>query len=160
MSGVESSLAVMFAMGALAMSALGAVVLAWTAQRRTAALERRAATLEATNEQLRDQVWELRESEERYRSLIEGQDDLILRRDSFGRLTYVNEAFAAMADRPRETLLGTTFAIPAVETQHREPRQDGSRSYDQAIEAGAGLRWVSWIETPVRSARGETERIA
>ena len=147
----------MFAMGALAMSALGAVILAWTAQRRTAMLERRAATLEAANEQLQDQVWELRESEERYRSLIEGQDDLILRRDGFGRLTYVNEAFAAMADRPREALLGTTYAIPAVETQHREPRQDGSLSYDQAIEAGAGLRWVSWIQTPVRSARGETE---
>ena len=157
MNGVETSLAVMFAMGALAMSALGAVILAWTAQRRTAMLERRAATLEAANEQLQDQVWELRESEERYRSLIEGQDDLILRRDGFGRLTYVNEAFAAMADRPREALLGTTYAIPAVETQHREPRQDGSLSYDQAIEAGAGLRWVSWIQTPVRSARGETE---
>ncbi|GGH08057.1 hybrid sensor histidine kinase/response regulator [Alsobacter metallidurans] len=120
-------------------------------------IEARAAALEAKNEKLQDHIWELRESEDRYRSLIEGQDDLILRRDQAGRLTYANEAFVALAAVPREQLLGAEFQIPALETSDERQGDDGSRSYDQAIATEKGQRWISWLESPVRSARGETE---
>ena len=52
--------------------------------------------LEMRNEELLDHNWELREAEERARSLLETQGDIIVRRDSFGRITYANDAFCAL----------------------------------------------------------------
>ncbi|WP_460448172.1 ATP-binding protein [Alsobacter sp. SYSU BS001988] len=148
--------------GGLALTAFGtlsfvAVVVAALLLRDHFRISAHAAALEAENEGLQDTVWELRESEDRYRNLIEGQDDLILRRDQSGRLTYVNAAFVILANRSRDDLLDTTFQIPAIETSGDRRDPDGSRSYDQQIETVRGPRWISWLETPVRSAHGDTE---
>src|SRR5471030_1891034 len=62
--------------------------------------------LEARLEELSDRNWELREAEERARSLLEAQGDLIMRRDAAGRVTYANDAFCALAGKNRETLIG------------------------------------------------------
>ena len=58
--------------------------------------------LEARIEELSDDNWELREAEERARSLLEAQGDLIVRRDADGRITYANDALCALAGRSRE----------------------------------------------------------
>ena len=128
--------------GGLALTAFGtlsfvAVVVAALLLRDHFRISAHAAALEAENEGLQDTVWELRESEDRYRNLIEGQDDLILRRDQSGRLTYVNAAFVILANRSRDDLLDTTFQIPAIETSGDRRDPDGSRSYDQQIETVA-----------------------
>ena len=48
-------------------------------------------------EELADRAWELKEAEARATSLLEAQGDLIVRRDSEGRITYVNDAYCALA---------------------------------------------------------------
>ncbi len=48
-------------------------------------------------EELADSTWELKEAEARATSLLEAQGDLIVRRDSEGRITYVNDAYCALA---------------------------------------------------------------
>ena len=58
-------------------------------------------------EELADSTWELKEAEARATSLLEAQGDLIVRRDSGGRITYVNDAYCALAGTAREALLGT-----------------------------------------------------
>ena len=58
--------------------------------------------LETKTEELSDRIWELREAEERARSFLEAQGDVIVRRDSAGRISYANDAFCALANRSRE----------------------------------------------------------
>ena len=75
----------------------------------------RTAELIGTNEELRQEIAErkavedaLRESEEKYRTLIENvQDGLFLIQD--GKLKFVNEAFARISGYPVEEILGMGF---------------------------------------------------
>jgi PAS domain S-box-containing protein len=118
----------------------------------------RIAALEAEIERQNDIIWDLRESEERTRSLIEGQGDLIVRRDVRGRITYANEAFCELAGQSRERLIGSEFRLPVAETGAREAREGTLVRRDEAIATASGLRWIEWQDVPVRGAgRGRPE---
>ncbi len=67
--------------------------------------------LETRLDQAEDRHWEFREAQERAKSFFEAQGDVIVRRDGNGAITYANDAFCALAGRPREDLLGTSFAL-------------------------------------------------
>jgi PAS domain S-box-containing protein len=105
---------------------------------------------EARCEQLADQNWELQEAEERAKSLLEAQGDLIMRRDAEGRITYANDAFCALAGRAQDSLLGTTITLDVIEQGKTMPLPDGTRLHDQKIMTAAGARWVAWREVIVR----------
>ena len=69
-----------------------------------------AARLEGGIEQLKDLHWELRESEVRYRDMLDHQGDLITRCDDEGRLTFANDAFCSAFGLDRLDALGQPFA--------------------------------------------------
>ncbi|MFI5014760.1 MAG: ATP-binding protein [Hyphomicrobiales bacterium] len=115
--------------------------------------DRQALTGESEIERLRDEIWQARESEERYRSLIEGQNDLILRRDQDGRIVYANAVFLEAAGQS-EAIIGSGFVLASISTSETLLTADGARSFDQEIETGRGRRWISWIETVVREPEG------
>jgi PAS domain S-box-containing protein len=116
---------------------------------RTAAAALR--TLEARNEELSDRTWELREAEERARSLLESQGDVILRRDNSGRITYANDAFCALAEKSHAGLIGSVLDLPVLEHGAVQILHDGTRVHDQKIACGSGARWIAWREVAVRS---------
>ena len=93
-----------------------------------------------------------------HRSLIDGQGDLIVRRDARGRITFVNEAFAPLAGRNRETSLGHPVPLsPVVAARpQRDPRRGRRPRRDEAIETVEGLRWIEWQDVPcaARTWRG------
>ncbi|MBV9114582.1 MAG: response regulator [Hyphomicrobiales bacterium] len=124
---------------------------------RLAHSEAQTALREAEIERLRDEIWQARESEERYRGLIEGQNDLILRRDPNDRIVYANPAFleAAGSDEP---VTGRCFSLKSIHTGEVLLTADGARSFDQEIETGRGTRWISWLETMVREPDGRMLR--
>src|ERR671915_397458 len=64
-------------------------------------LEQHALSLEAQVERLQDEVWQLAESEDHYRSLIEAQIDIIVQHDAHGRIVFANEGYAHLAGEPR-----------------------------------------------------------
>jgi PAS domain S-box-containing protein len=105
---------------------------------------------EARCEQLADQNWELQEAEERAKSLLETQGDLIVRRDAEGRITYANDAFCALAGQAQDSLLGSTTMLDVLEQGKTTPLPDGTRLHDQEIMTAAGARWVAWREVIVR----------
>src|SRR5918911_1765709 len=127
--------------------ACGAIlVLAWYAYAQKSA--KHAA--EARAEELTDRNWELRDAEERARTFLDAQGDFIVRRDARGVLTYVNDAFCALAGKPREQLVDTVFGFAIAEQGEVAILQDGTRVYDQKIETAQGPRWIAWREVAVR----------
>jgi PAS domain S-box-containing protein len=145
----------MFAVGTAALfgAACGAIGLLIAGRIRLRAkrhAERRA--LNARIEELADRNWELRENEERARSFLEAQGDLIIRRDGDGRLTYVNDAFCTLAGASREALLGTCFRPEMLEQSDAKLMPDGSRAHDQKIATRDGARWIAWRDVMVRPA--------
>ena len=102
-------------------------------------------------EDLSDRNWELKEAEERTRGFLAAQGDVIVRRDGDGRITYVNDAFCALAGRARDALLGTALALPVLEQGETVVLGDGTRIHDQQIAGSAGARWIAWREVHVRA---------
>ena len=104
---------------ALALVGVGGVVVAWATENerdRLAALasDDRHRSREAM-ESLADRMWELQESEERFRGLVDALGDLVVHRDREGRIVYANRVFAGLLDRKPAELTGRTLAELGVE---------------------------------------------
>ena len=103
-----------FAIGASFLFALACVALA-TLSFRLRWMRRKLRKIALHNEALADRNWELKEAEERARSLFESQGDLIVLRDAEGCITFVNDAYCELAELPRSALIGSRFALDVLE---------------------------------------------
>jgi PAS domain S-box-containing protein len=116
-----------------------------------------AGTLEHRADELLDRNWELREAEERARSFLEAQGDLIVRRTRDGTITYVNDAYCALAGRSAEALVGTQSVLDVQQQGDTALLPDGSRVHDQKIASASGPRWIAWRDVAVRSDESRSE---
>jgi PAS domain S-box-containing protein len=112
--------------------------------------------LEARLDEAADRAWEIREAQERTKSFFDAQDDVIVRRDGSGAITYANDAFCTLAGRARRDLMATNFTLPVVQQGETCLLADGTRAHDQEIVASGGARWIAWREVTVRTD-GESE---
>jgi PAS domain S-box-containing protein len=107
----------------------------------------------------------LRESEARYRALVETQTEFVLRQLPDGHLTFVNEAYCRYVGRPREELLSPSFNGLAMMVPEDRPRFDAhlrSLTPDRptavmetrAILPDGALRWERWVDTGIFDAAG------
>ena len=103
-----------FAIGASFLFALACVALA-TLSFRLRWVRQTMRKMALHNEALADRNWELKEAEQRARSLFESQGDLIVLRDGDGVITFVNDAYCELAELPREKLIGSRFALTVLE---------------------------------------------
>lgn len=107
-------------------------------------------------EKLTDRLWALADSEERYRSLIEAQGDLIVRRNE-GSIVYANAAYAALLGANEAEIIGSRTAPRVIESRPAQALTDGTRIFDECIASPeGGERWISWVETIVPVALGKT----
>lgn len=114
--------------------------------------------------QINERLFDLSEREERYRSMIEAQGDLIVRCNRSQRVIYANDAFIAMfgeknAACPKEHMLGQPLNLPVLDTKPAVERPDGARLFDECYETREGRRWISWVETTITSSHGESEYV-
>ena len=107
------------------------------------------------SEAMSDRNWELKEAEERARSLFETQGDLIVLRDGAGKITFANDAYCALAETPREQLVGTAFAFDMIAQGEIATLADGTRMHDQNIASRTGPRWIAWREGLIRRDAGQ-----
>ena len=138
-------------LAALAGGAIGVAVLLFA---RNRALHRKLHALHERAEALADRNWELKEAEERARSFLAAQGDVIVRRDAEGHITYANDAFCALAGRARDALIDASYQPHVIEQGATAIAPDGTRSHDQKIATAEGERWIAWREVTVRTGEG------
>ncbi len=118
------------------------------------------ARLEHRLEQLQDLQWQLNENEQRYRALLDAQEDMILRRDDGGRLTFVNKAFLSMFGVTSEEVIGTAFMIEALDGEEAQTLATSSevrhQRFVQRVRTAHGPRLVEWEERLVPAADGSS----
>ena len=138
-----------FAIGASFLFALACLAIA-TMSMRMRWLHKAMRKIEMHNEALADRNWELKEAEERARCLFESQSDLIVLHDAQGRITSINDAYCALAQKTRDELIGSSFAFNVIEQGEEATEPNGTRIHDQKIESPMGPRWIAWREGLVR----------
>src|ERR1700688_1580018 len=122
-----------FAIGASFLFAIACVALA-TLSFRLRWMRRKLRKIALHNETLADRNWELKEAEERARSLFESQGDLIVLLDAAGCITFVNDAYCELARKPRSVLIGSSFTLKVLEQGDTALESNSTRIHDQKIE--------------------------
>jgi PAS domain S-box-containing protein len=135
--------------------AIFATVAAVLLLRQRERIVRQAAELASDVEALNDRLWVLADSEEHYRSLIEAQGDLIVRRDG-ARIVYANGAYAALLGLDETQVVGSLAQPKLVASRPAQALEGGARVFDECLATPQGERWVSWVETVVPVALGQT----
>ncbi len=119
----------------------------------------RTAELRRTNEMLR-------ESESRYRNVVEDQTEFIARWLPGGNYTFVNEAYCRYVRRPREELIGSTF-IPTIfeEDRDRVEQEIASLTLEnpsvtsehRVYLADGTIGWNQWTNRALFDEEGQLE---
>ena len=110
-------------------------------------------------ERLQDMDWQLRETEVRYRDLLDNQEDVILRCDEQGRATFANAAVCSTFAAPDTAFLGQVFMPRVISGRRPSPLTPGSHLRRQRfvleIETAAGPRWFDFEEHLVPATDSE-----
>lgn len=105
----------------------------------------------------------LKESEERYRMLVETQVEAIFRWKLDTTLTFVNASYCAMVGKTREELIGKKwidFVPPNSRAEVLKVYENAVRKktpvmYEHEVETPHGRRWYRWHDVPVYDEKGE-----
>ncbi|MEZ5871453.1 MAG: ATP-binding protein [Nitratireductor sp.] len=108
-------------------------------------------------ENAEDKAWELRESEERYRALVEAFDDLVVHRDQSGVILLANAAFKGAFGGASQVFPGSDFWPEVIESTPKGSTGSSIKPflvpYEICLNTSTGPRWFKWIDLPIRDER-------
>ncbi len=106
---------------------------------------------------------DLEQSEEKYRLLVENQQDLITKIDPEGRFIYASSSFCNTFGKKEEELLGKTY-IPQIHADDIESSLKALTElnnppyivyFQQRVKTVNGWRWLEWQDNTIFNDRGE-----
>ncbi len=105
----------------------------------------------------------LKESEARYRCIVEDQTELICRFLSNGIISFVNESYCRYFGKKKEDLIGKTF-MPLIPPDDRKKVEENLRSLSvdnpvmthehRVISPGGAIRWQQWTNHAIFDSAG------
>jgi len=113
--------------------------------------------------QRRDAERKLRESEERYRRVVEDQTEFICRTKPDRTIIFVNEAFCRYYGVTREEVTGTRFITPIFETDRQKvdtllsslkPESPVVTIEHRVILSDGKINWQQWVDRGIFDERG------
>ena len=106
----------------------------------------------------------LRESEERYRGVVEDQTELIIRCQADFSLTFINDAVCRYFSKNKEQMLGKSF-VPLIHEKDRErvkafyralsPEQPFDTNTQRVVRMDGDVRWHQWNARALFGKDGE-----
>ncbi len=112
--------------------------------------------------QLRQAEDALRQSEERYRAVVEEQTELVCRYLPDTTLTFVNETYCEYFGLPRDQLIGRRYIDLIPEAEHefirhqiREAERKHYNSSVHGVLVNGQIRWQEWTDRAILDSRGE-----
>jgi PAS domain S-box-containing protein len=106
----------------------------------------------------------LRESERRYRAVVDDQSDLISRSLPDTTITFVNDAYCEFFGKTREQLIGQSHLILSPESEHEAMRdridmwmKNPSIYTNEArhVMPDGEVRWIEWTDHALLNEKGE-----
>ncbi len=134
------------------LTVFGLLMINWAEQikERKQDKEKQLSDLNKKLEQFSDIQWELSDSQARYRDLLDSQNDIIIRRDKEGIITYANKAFLDTFAPHEEAVVGHIFTPQILDGQDSPSLMfqagQGRRQYQQQLATYNGNRWYLWEE--------------
>ncbi|MCP4932686.1 MAG: response regulator [bacterium] len=114
-------------------------------------------------ESLRDVQWEMRDSELRYRDLLDNQLDIIMRRDRAGRISFINDAFCVTFGVDQNATIGALFEPEYLVGSKSVPFAKFGKSeryqYEQQLSTELGPRWFSFEDVAISDDDGELREV-
>ena len=104
----------------------------------------------------------LREREGKYRLLVEGQTDLVVKVDTEGRFLFVSPTYCEMFGKTEEDLLGSKFMPLVFEEDRERTAKEMEKLYrtpytcyiEQRAMTKDGWRWLAWADKSVLDDQG------
>ncbi|MCB1775842.1 MAG: PAS domain S-box protein, partial [Candidatus Competibacteraceae bacterium] len=109
----------------------------------------------------------LRESEQKYRFLVENQTDLVVKVDRGGRFLFVSSSYCELFGKTEDELLGKTF-LPLVHEEDRGvtlmamealTRPPHTCYLEQRAITAHGRRWLGWADKATLDEKGDIASI-
>lgn len=122
-------------------------------------INKMVATLNITITQLQESQMHLKSSEERYRAVIDSQNEFITRFLPDGTITFVNEAYCRYIGKPCEEIIGRRTPLTQISPGELEqityhlrsltPESPAAISEHQTLLPSGEIRWQQWSDRAI-----------